>query len=78
MASYNITLDSEDVQGLFTNDEAVKGLLEKVANQILQEQAAEQAGAERYERTDSRKAYRVGYRIRMVNELSEASALRAA
>ena len=67
MAHYNITLESEDVQGLFTNDEAVKGLLEKVANQILQEQAAEQAGAEWYERTDSRKAYRAGYRNRMVN-----------
>jgi len=40
MTQYNITLDSEDVQGLFSSDEGVGRLMEKVANQVLDQQAA--------------------------------------
>ena len=44
MTQYNITLEAEDVQGLFSSDQGVALLLEKVANQILKLQASEQIG----------------------------------
>lgn len=66
MTQYNITLEAEDVQGLFSSDQGVALLLEKVANQILKLQASEQIGAGRYERTESRQGYRAGYRSRML------------
>lgn len=66
MTQYNITLEAEDVQGLFSSDQGVALLLEKVANQVLKLQASEQIGAGRYERTESRQGYRAGYRSRML------------
>lgn len=66
MTQYNITLDSEDVQGLFSTDEGVSRLMEKVANQVLDQQATEQVGAVKYERSESRTAYRSGYRSRFL------------
>jgi putative transposase len=66
MTRYNITLDSEDVQDLFSSDEGVSRLMEKVANQVLDQQATEQIGAEKYERSESRRGYRSGYRSRFI------------
>lgn len=66
MTQYNITLNGEDVQGLFSSDEGVARLMEKVTNQVLDQQATDQVGAEKYERTENRVGYRMGYRPRML------------
>ena len=62
MTQYNITLDSEDVQGLFSSDEGLATLMEKVTDQILDQQATEQIGAQKYERSENRIGYRAGCR----------------
>jgi transposase-like protein len=67
MAQINVTLDSEILHGLFTSngkDEAFSKLLECILNQVLNAQAAEQVGAERYERSEDRSGYRNGFRLR--------------
>lgn len=64
MAQYKITVDSKVLHQLFlgnSQDAGMQALLESVLNQILDAQASEQLGAERYERTDERKGYRNGY-----------------
>lgn len=63
MAQYQITVDSQLLHQLFlgnSQDSGVAKLLESVLNQVLQAQATEQLGAEPYERTDERQAYRNG------------------
>lgn len=63
MAQYKITLDSEILQQLFlgnSKESGVNKLLESVLNQVLKAQVTEQIGAENYERTENRKAYRNG------------------
>lgn len=70
MTQFNITLNGEDIKGLFTQDskdKAFANLVQKVLNQVLEVQATEQIGAKRYERTDSRNAYRNGTRDRGMN-----------
>ncbi|HZJ57055.1 MAG TPA: IS256 family transposase [Clostridia bacterium] len=67
MAQFNITITEELLHGLFLSngkDEAFSKLLEEIFNQVLLAQSSEQIGAEPYERTDDRKAYRNGYRDR--------------
>lgn len=66
MTQLNITLDNETLKELMlgNSDAAVRKLLESVFNALLQEEAAEQVGAEPYERTDGRQTYRNGYRER--------------
>ncbi len=67
--SFYVTLDSENLQGLFTSngkDEAFSKLLECILNQVLNAQASEQVGAERYERSDKRSGYRNGFRMRTI------------
>ena len=67
MAQLNITLDTEILHGLFTKeskDEAFSKLLEEIFNQVLTAQSTEQLGAEPYERSDDRRAYRNGFRDR--------------
>ncbi|WZL80345.1 IS256 family transposase [Vallitaleaceae bacterium 9-2] len=67
MAQLNITLDTELLHGLFkkdTKDEAFSKLLEAILNQVLLAQSSEQLGAEPYERSDDRIAYRNGFRDR--------------
>lgn len=67
MAQYQITVDSEILHHLFLKDAKDSGmakLLESVLNQVLEAQVTEQIGADRYERTESRQAYRNGSRIR--------------
>ena len=64
MAQYNIGIDSEKVKGLLVHDDALKELIQEILNQILEAQASEAVGAEKYERSDSRRGYRNGYRER--------------
>ena len=67
MAQYHITLTEAHLHGLFTGDgrdQAFSKLLEEIFNQVLLHQSKEQIGAEPYERTDQRRAYRNGYRNR--------------
>jgi len=67
MAQFNITLSTEHLHGLFTSngrDQAFAKLLEEIFNQVLLAQSSDQIGAERYERTDERTAYRNGTRDR--------------
>ena len=66
MAQLNITLDEATLKALMlgNRDGAVTKLLEEVFNAVLKAEATEQLGAEAYERTDARVAYRNGYRTR--------------
>ena len=64
MARYEITLDSEQLSGLLTEDQGLQGLVETVLNQVLEAQVTEQIGARPYERSEGRKAYRNGSRTR--------------
>ena len=64
MAQFNITLTEEELHGLFLNnnrDKAIETLLEKIFNEVLRCQSAEQLCAKPYERTDKRKGQRNGY-----------------
>ena len=70
MAQINLTVDSELLKGLFTTngkDEAFASLVSTILNQVLSAQASEQAGAQPYERSDERRAYRIGYRERVMH-----------
>ena len=67
MAQINLTVDSELIKGLFSangKDEAFAALVSTILNQVLNAQASEQIGAQPYERSDERQAYRNGYRER--------------
>lgn len=69
MAQFNITLTEEHLHGLFlsnSRDEAFSKLLEEIFNQVLLAQSTEQLGAEPYERTEGRRAYRNGFRDRQI------------
>jgi putative transposase len=64
MATYEISLNSEQLSGLLTEDRGLQGLVETVLNQVLEAQITEHIGAHPYERSEARKAYRNGYRLR--------------
>ena len=64
MAAYEITLNSEQLSGLLTDDKGLQGLVATVLNQVLEAQVTEHLGAQPYERSANRKAYRNGYRAR--------------
>jgi putative transposase len=69
MAQYNITITEELLHGLFLSngrDEAFSKLLEEIFNQVLLSQSTEQIGAQPYERTEDRTAYRNGFRDRQL------------
>ena len=69
MAQFNITITEELLHGLFLSngkDAAFSKLLEEIFNQILLAQSTEQIGAEPYERTEERTAYRNGFRDRQI------------
>lgn len=67
MAQLNITLDTDILKDLFTKknrDDAFAKLLEQILNQVLIAQSTDQLGAQPYERTENRLAYRNGFRDR--------------
>lgn len=66
MTQYQLTLDSESLQRLFTGDGQVGRLLEAVLNQVLNAQVAEQLQAAPYERSEQRQGYRNGYKPRQL------------
>jgi transposase-like protein len=79
MAQLHITLDTNLLHGLFTKDskdEAFSKLLEAILNQVLLAQSSEQLGAEPYERTEDRIAYRNGFRDRELTTRIGAITLR--
>jgi putative transposase len=66
MTNYQITLNEQTLQRLFTSDSQLAHLLEAILNQVLQAQVSEQLQAQRYERTDERLGYRNGYKSRQL------------
>src|SRR5258707_4936559 len=66
MTSYQITLNEQTLQRLFTSDSQLAHLLEALLNQVLDAQVSEQVQAQRYERSEERQGYRNGYRPRQL------------
>ena len=66
MTQYQLTLDSDTMQRLFTGDGQLGRLLEAVLNQVLNAQVAEQLQAAPYERSEQRQGYRNGYKPRQL------------
>ncbi len=66
MTQYQLTLDSETVQRLFTGDGQLGRLLEAVLNQVLNAQVSEQLQVAPYERSEQRQGYRNGYKPRQL------------
>ncbi|MBL4775814.1 MAG: IS256 family transposase [Mariprofundus sp.] len=66
MTEYDISLTKDQVEGLLTDDEGLKGLVTSVVNQILEAQMSEHLAAAYYEHNDGRKGYRNGYRPRQL------------
>lgn len=64
MTQYQVTLNAQTLQRLFSGDGHLAPLLESLLNQVLEAQVSEQLHAERYERTDERQGYRNGYKPR--------------
>jgi transposase-like protein len=64
MTQYQVTLDSQVLQQLFSGESQLGQLVEAVLNQILEVQVAEQLQAAPYERTEERQGYRNGYKPR--------------
>lgn len=66
MTHINLTLELNHLKDLFIHDngEAIKKLVEKVIDAVLNAEAEEQVGAALYERTGKARTYRNGYRNR--------------
>lgn len=69
MAQVNFTLTQEEVLQILAGnrDEAFKYLVEKILNQIMLVESAQQLGADMHERTSERQDYRNGTRERILN-----------
>src|SRR5690349_21637522 len=76
MANYQITLDEQTLQRLFTGDRQLDHLLVAILNQVLEAQVGEHLRAEHYERTDERQGYRNGYKSRQLTTRVGQLALR--
>src|SRR5258707_2971799 len=57
MAQYQLTVDEDQVRGLFTRDDALAGLVTTVVQQILEAQVSDHLQAQPYERTEERRGY---------------------
>lgn len=66
MTEYHITVGKDLLPELLSNQNGLAKLIESVLNQILEAQAEESLGADKYERTDERVGYRNGYRPRQL------------
>jgi putative transposase len=64
MAVYEVSLNSEQLSGLLTSDSGLQCLVTTVLNQVLEAQVTDQIGAQPYERSEQRQAYRNGSRPR--------------
>jgi transposase-like protein len=66
MTEYELKVPGQLLSSLLSDKNALAELLEAILNPILEVQAAEQLGAERYERSEERMGYRNGYRLRQL------------
>ena len=66
MTDYEIKLPGELLSSLMTKNTGFAELIGSVLNQVLQAQASEQIGAQRYERNAARGGYRNGVRPRVL------------
>src|SRR5260370_17440342 len=66
MTHYQVTLDPQTLQRLFSGENQVGQLLEAVLNQVLNAQVTEQLQAAPYERSEERQGYRNGYKPRQL------------
>jgi putative transposase len=64
VTQYQLTLDSETVQRLFSGDGQLGRLVEAVLNQVLNAQVSEHLQVAPYERSEQRQGYRNGYKPR--------------
>ena len=64
MADYDIKLNMNQLVDVLSKNDAIKGLLESVLNQVLASQMTEHLGAEPHEQTEERVGYRNGTRVR--------------
>lgn len=62
MTQYQVTVNDQTLQRLFSGDSQLAQLLESILNQVLEAQVSEHLRAERYERTEERQGYRNGYK----------------
>ena len=62
MTQYQVTVNDQTRQRLFSGDSQLAQLLESILNQVLEAQVSEHLRAERYERTEERQGYRNGYK----------------
>jgi len=62
MAHYQVTVDDEVLQQLFSRGDGLARLVEQVLNQILEAQVTEQLKARLHKRTEQRQGYRNGHR----------------
>ena len=63
---YDINVPGGILSRLLSEKNGLAALVEAVLNQVLDAQASEQVGAQRYERSEDRVAYRNGYRPRQL------------
>lgn len=69
MAQIHFTLSEEEIKQIFVGDrnEAMKFLMERILNEVMQFESEEQLGAAMHQRTDERTDYRNGTRERMLS-----------
>ena len=66
MTEYELKVPRQLLSSLLSEKNGMAELLEVILNQILEAEAADQLGAERYERSEERMGYRNGYRLRQL------------
>jgi putative transposase len=66
MHQMQLTVDRDQLQGLLSQDEALRQLLATLLNQVLQAEVTEQFQAQPYERTDERQGHRNGTKPRQL------------
>ena len=64
MAQYDIKLETNELVDLLSNNDQFAKLTENIINQVLESQITDHLGAESYERSDGRRGYRNGFRMR--------------
>lgn len=64
MAGYEVSVGEELLPGLLAGKDGLAKLVEAVLNQVLEAQATDAIGAERYAHSDERQGYRNGHRAR--------------
>src|SRR5690348_11894982 len=66
MTQYQLTVDSDTLQRLFSGDGQMARFIEQMLNQVLEAQVTEHLQAAPYERTEQRQGYRNGYKARQL------------